>query len=119
MDSHKVKVLYAVGLGLLLSDLIPTPADALYFYTQRVNKQKLERGQLSVKGYWTRDALAYYGYNAFWWGGVLLATHLIGKDYKQKRNLLIGLAGAGIVIGVIAKNIQKDEQFYTDIKNGK
>ena len=103
----------------MLSDLIPTPADAVYFYTQRINKQKLERGKISVKQYWTRDALSYYGYNAIWWSGVLLATHLIGKDYKHKRNLLIGLAGAGAVISVIAKNIKKDEQFYTDLKDGK
>lgn len=115
-ESNKTKALYAVGLGLLLSDLIPTPSDAVYFYRQRINKQRLEKQEITPKQYWLKDAINYYGLNALWWGGVLLATYYIGKDYKQKRNILIGLIAGGAVVGVIAKNIKKDEEFYK--KNG-
>jgi uncharacterized membrane protein YkvI len=112
MTDSKTQILYAVTLGLLLSDLIPTPGDAIYFYRQRINKQKLEQKQITPKKYWTVDALNYYGINATWWLSVMAATHFIGKDYHQKRNILLGLIGSGIVIGVLAKNIQKDEQRY-------
>lgn len=113
-NSHKTSLLYAVGVGLLLSDLIPTPADALFFYKERKNKEKLTKGEITPKQYWTRDALGYYGYNALWWSAVLGATMLIGKDYKQKRNILIGLVAGGLVVGVIAKNIKKDEELYAN-----
>lgn len=112
MKDNKEHILYAVGIGLLLSDLIPTPADALFFYLERENKENLELEKINPKQYWRRDALYYYGLNALWWGGVLGATYLIGSDFKEKRNLLIGLIGGGAVIGIIANNIKKDEKFY-------
>lgn len=112
MESQKINTLYAVGLGLLLSDIIPTPADAVVFWRQRVNKQKLEKGEFTPKQYWIKETANYYLLNPIWWGGALLATHYFGKDYKQKRNILLGLVAAGAVIGVVAKNIKKDEEFY-------
>jgi uncharacterized membrane protein YkvI len=110
--NDKTHLLYAVGLGLLLSDLIPTPADSVYFYLQQKNKEKLEKKEITPKQYWTKDAVNYYGLNALWWGGVLITTHYIGSGYEQKRNLLIGLIGAGAVFSVLSNNIKKDEEFY-------
>lgn len=112
METNKTHLLYALGAGLLLSDIVPTPGDAYFFYKQRINKEKLEKGEITPKQYWTRDAVGYYGINALWWSTVLGATYIFGKDYKQKRNILIGLLAGGIVLGVIAKNIKKDEEFY-------
>ena len=114
MESHKINTLYAVGFGLLLSDIIPTPADAVVFWRQRVNKEKLEKGEITPRKYWLKETENYYLLNPLWWGGVLLATHYFGKDYKSKRNILIGLVAAGAVVGVIAKNIKKDERFYKE-----
>lgn len=115
-DSNKTKLLYAVGIGLVLSDIIPTPADGVVFYRQRINKQKLEKGEITPKQYWTRDAFNYYALNPIWWLAVLGVSHAVGKSYEQKRNILIGLIAGGVVVGVLAKNIKKDEEFYK--KNG-
>mgnify|MGYP006280113077 CR=1 FL=1 len=112
MSIDKTKALYAVGIGLILSDVIPTPADALYFYRQRINKKKLESGEITPKQYWTRDAFGYYLYNPLWWSIVLGATITLGKSYEQKRNILIGLIAGGAVFGVLAKNIKEDEKLY-------
>lgn len=112
MDASKTKVLYAVGLGLFLSDLIPTPADAVYFNQQQKNKEKLNDGLITPKQYWTRDALGYYGYNALWWAMVIGASHLIGKNFQQKRNLFIGIIAGGAVLSVLHKNIVKDTIYY-------
>jgi uncharacterized membrane protein YkvI len=114
-NSTNTKLLYAVGVGLILSDIIPTPADALVFYRQRINKQALEKGEITPKQYWEREAFNYYALNPIWWLGVLGITHAFGNTYEQKRNILIGLVAGGVVLGVLAKNIKKDEEFY---KNG-
>lgn len=116
-NSHKTTTLYAVGLGLLLSDIIPTPADAIYFYKQRDNKQKLEEGKITPKQYWIKEALGYYGYNAIWWLSVLGVSYSFGKTYEQKRNLFVSLIVGGAVVGVIYRNIKKDEILYA--QNGK
>ena len=114
--THKTALLYALGAGLFLSDLIPTPADGVYFAYQRSNKQKLEQGDLTPKQYWLRDAAGYYGFNALWWASILSASYFFGKDYYQKRNLMIGLVAGGVVVSVLNSNIKKDTLFYSQNK---
>lgn len=109
-DKRHNQLLIAVGLGLILSDIIPTPADAVYFHYEQKNKQKLEEGKITPKQYWIRDAALYYGTNPIWWAGVLGFSLLVGKTFEQRRNLLITLIAGGVVIGVLNKNIKKDEE---------
>ena len=116
-NNHKTSILYALGIGLLASDLIPTPADAFYFNYQRTNKQKLEENKITPKQYWQKDALGYYGFNAFWWTSVLGISYFLGKDFNQKRNLMIGVIAGGVVITVLHKNIEKDTKYYNDKNN--
>ncbi len=122
-NGNDTKLLLAVGVGLILSDIIPTPADGLYFKLQQTNKEKLSKGEITPKQYWTRDALAYYGLNPLWWGLVLGTSLYLGKDFKQKKNIMIGLVAGGVVLGVLYKNVKKDEKFYAEHKlvngNGK
>lgn len=107
---HGNAILYAGALGLLLSDIIPTPADAVYFRLQQSNKAKLEANQITPKQYWTRDAVAYYGLNPLWWGLVLGTLYLTKGDYTDKAKVGLGLIAAGAVFGVLSKNIRKDEE---------
>lgn len=115
-EKHNTKILIAVGVGLILSDIIPTPADAIYFNVEQKNKAKLERGEITPKQYWIRDAVAYYGLNPLWWSLVLGVSLYGGKTYEQKRNILIGLVAGGLVLGVLHKNIKKDERLYKVLK---
>lgn len=103
-------VLYGSLIGLVLSDIIPTPADAIYFRMMEKNKQKLEKGDITPRQYWTRDAAMYYGLNPLWW---LLVLGLVvntkgGVDNKLK--IGVALIGAGAVFGVLSKNIREEER---------
>jgi len=113
-QSDKTKLLLAVGVGLILSDIVPTPADGLYFHIQQKNKEKLERKEITPSQYWTRDAIFYYALNPLWWCGVVGASMYFGKTYEQKRNIGLSLIAGGVVLGVLAKNIKKDEKFYSE-----
>lgn len=109
-------VLYAGALGLLLSDIIPTPADAVYFRLQEKNKTKLEQGLITPRQYWTRDALYYYGLNPLWWSVVLTAMILTKGSVGQKAKIGLAIIGGGAVIGVLAKNIKEEEKKINKIK---
>lgn len=113
---ENTKILTAVGIGLVLSDIIPTPADAVYFSMQQKNKELLQKGEITPKQYWTRDAVAYYGLNPLWWLLVLFLSIGLGKNFAQKRNILIGLAAGGVVLGVLYRNIKKDSETQTNNK---
>ena len=101
-------VLYAGALGLILSDVIPTPADALYFRLTAKNKAKLESGDITPKQYWTRDLILYYGLNPLWWTLVLGAMVATKGDFSQKAKIGVALLAGGAVIGVISKNINEE-----------
>ena len=103
-------VLYAGLLGLLISDIVPTPADAVYFRSMAKNKEKLEKGEITPRQYWTRDALLYYGLNPLWWSLVLGSVVLTKGSVNDKVKIGIALVGAGAVVGVIFKNIREEEQ---------
>ena len=103
-------VLYAGLLGLLVSDIIPTPADAIYFRLQAKNKQKLDNGIITPKQYWTKNALMYYGLNPLWWSLVLVAVVNTKGGFDNKIRLGLALVGAGAVFGVLSKNIKEEEK---------
>lgn len=102
-------VLYAGLIGLVLSDIIPTPADALYFRLMEKNKAKLENKEITPRQYWTRDAALYYGLNPLWW--LLVLTIMVRSKFDLNTKIKLGLAivGSGAVIGVLNKNIREDE----------
>lgn len=107
-------VLYGTLVGLVLSDIIPTPADAIYFRMMEKNKQKLNRKEITPKQYWTRDAMLYYGLNPIWWSLVFGAVVFTKGDLNDKLKIGIGLIGAGAVVGVISKNIKEEQKTFNN-----
>lgn len=115
-SGHGNAILYAGTLGLLISDIIPTPADALFFRLQEYNKAKLEEGKITPRNYWTREAIAYYGLNPLWWSIVLGAIVLTKGSLTDKAKVGIAIVGAGAVIGVLSKNIREEEKKLSNTK---
>lgn len=109
-SGHGTALIYAGLFGLLLSDIIPTPADALYFKYQSKLKDQIHSNEITPKQYWLRDAASYYFLNPIWWIIVILIITNIKGDSKKKLKFSLGIIAAGLVVTVIYKNIKKDEQ---------
>lgn len=103
-------ILYTALLAAIVANCTPTPADAVYFWRQQVDKQLLNENKITPKQYWVRTASGYYVYTAGWYLMVFATLASINSNYKNNSRALIALVGAGIVVGVVAKNIEKDEQ---------
>lgn len=108
-SGHGNAIVYAGAIGLLLSDVIPTPADGVYFWLMKKERDKYDKKEITAKQYWTREAMAYYGLNPIWWGIVLGALYYTKGDYTNKLKVGLGLISAGAVAGVLYKNIKEDE----------
>lgn len=108
-SQYATGALYAGLLGLFLSDLIPTPADALYFASERKLRNRWKKGEIIPEEYWEKSASNYYLYNAAWWLLVGVATIYTKGTAEQKLMTMGGLIGAGAVVAVIYENIKKDK----------
>lgn len=115
-SGHGEAVLYAGALGLLISDILPTPADSLYFYFESKNKEKLNKGDITPKQYWTRDVANYYLLNPLWWSLVLGAMVLTKGDVSDKAKVGLTIVAGGALIGVIYRNIRRDELLQQQVK---
>jgi hypothetical protein len=107
---HANGVLYAGAVGLLLSNIIPTPADALYFHREKKLKEKWDNKEITPEKYWQKTATAYYVYKPVWWGLVITAMYFTKGDVKNKAKVGLMIVGAGAVVGIIYRNYTKDIQ---------
>lgn len=103
-------VLYAGLIGLVISDIIPTPADAIVFSIEKKLRDKWKRGEISPAEYWRKKAIAYYCINPLWWAIVAGVTVSMKGDATKKLKVAGALIGSGAVLAVIYKNIQKDKK---------
>ena len=106
----KIGLIFAAGIGLVASDIIPTPGDALYFYLNRKYRNQFLNGEITSKQYWIKESIIYYTLNSAWWLLVMLITLSIKGDWEKKLKVLLGITGGGIVLGTIIKNIRDDEK---------
>ncbi len=112
----KEKLIYAAILGAAIGDALPTVADAIYFNQQQQLKEKLAKGEITPAQYWHKEALYYYTTNSLYWLIVGAVIYNVKGGYHAKLKAGLFIIGGSAVIGVIAKNIQKDEKFYSEHK---
>ena len=103
-------IVYTALIAAIVANCTPTPADALFFYREQVDKELLEKKQITPKQYWVRNTIGYYAYTAGWYALCLTVILSVGGTYQTKAKILLGLISGGLVVGVIAKNIQKDNE---------
>lgn len=116
-DGNGNAIIYTALLAALAANAIPTPMDAIYFSRQQKLKARLERGEISVNQYWYKDVGEYYVWTAAWYAGIFTVLMAAGGSYKTNARILLGMAGAGLVVGVMFRNIQKDKEI-AGLKSG-
>ena len=107
---HASGVLYAGAVGILLSNIIPTPAEALFYHTEKKLRDKWDNDEITAEKYWQKTASAYYLYKPVWWGVVITAMYFTKGDVKNKAKIGLIMVTAGAVVGIIYKNYTKDIQ---------
>lgn len=102
-------IIYTALLAAMVANALPTPADGIYFY--RVNKleRKFDAGQISAEELEWKVAGEYYLWTAMWYGLLFTGIYSFGGKYKTNARILLALAAAGLVVGVVNKNIEVDK----------
>lgn len=112
-DGKGNAIVYTALIAAALANVIPTPFDAIYFRRQQILKEKLQKGQISVSRYWYQDVGEYYLWTALWYAGLIVLVASVNSTYKTNSRMLVALAGSGLVVGVLVKNIQKDKEILS------
>lgn len=103
------KFIYIALLGAALGDALPTVADSLYFTQQQKLKRQLSKQEITPSQYWKREAAWYYSVNSVYWALIALILYNIKGDYHKKLKVGLWILGGSAVLGVLYKNIKKDE----------
>ena len=109
-DGNGNALIFTALIAAAVANSLPTPFDAIYFSRQRKFKQELEEGKITPKKYWLHDAGEYYLWTTLWYVGLVVGVAALGGTYKNNARALIALTSAGLVIGVVQKNIKMDEE---------
>ena len=108
-------LIYTALLAGAICNSLPTIADSLYFYLEDVWNKEKEEGKITPERYWGNQIIGYYGITSSYYLILLVTMIALGKtDYSTKAKILLALAGGGVVIGVIFKNIDRDKKIASD-----
>lgn len=99
-------LVYSALIGLMLTDAVPNPGDALASLKEKSLRQKMEDGQITDSKYrkGTIDAASLYA--PIWWAGTLLAVFAYKGDALAKGKLA-GLLVLGGVLTALALDATK------------
>jgi hypothetical protein len=114
-------LLVAGAMGLVLSDIIPTPGDALYFYRNQKDTEAFVKNEITAKQLLIRESVGYYAYNSGWWLIVSLISLNVKGSLKTKLKVMGLLSGLGVVGAVVWGNYQRNKKLSAELyaqKNG-
>lgn len=92
---YQSALLYAAISGLIISDLVPTPASAIAYAVSR--KQQSNTNQQARQ----KVASVYNMAVPAWWAVVFAAVHFNKGDFNEKVKLAALLIGGGAAVGIM------------------
>lgn len=110
---HSNGVLYAGAVGIILSDIIPTPAEAVFYYREKNLREKWEEGKITPEQYFRGSYQSLHYSKSIWWIGVLGAMYFKKGNTNQKAMFGLALVGGGAIAGMVYKMMRKD---FDDVK---
>jgi hypothetical protein len=113
-------IIYTALIAAAISNVIPTPFDSIYFRRVNTLQRRFDEGQISSEKLEWHIAGEYYLWTSLWYTALFTGVYAFGGKYKSNATILIGLAGGGLVLGAIYKNIQVNKEFEKKrgIENG-
>ncbi len=109
-DGNGNALIFTALAAAALANLVPTPADALYFARQQKLKADLEDGKISIENYWWHDISGYYIYTAGYYLALFGVLYAMNNTQSKNIKIMAALVGAGVVVGVGFLNIKKDKE---------
>jgi hypothetical protein len=103
-------IIYTALIAGAIANTLPTPFDGIYF--RRVNELRIayDNKEITAEKMETSIALEYYIWTSLWYVALFGGIYAFGGKYHNNARILLVLAGGGLVIGSVQKNIQRTKE---------
>jgi hypothetical protein len=103
-------IIYTALIAGAIANTLPTPFDGIYF--RRVNELRIayDNKEITAEKMETSIALEYYLWTSLWYVALFGGIYAFGGKYHNNARILLVLAGGGLVIGSVQKNIERTKE---------
>ena len=109
---YQTALLYAALSGVVISEVLPTPATAWAYYRMKVLQKQKQDGIITQKELEEGIAKGYAVALPAWWILVFAAVHFKQGSFQERGKLAIMLVGGGAIFGALFKQYIKNLPKY-------
>jgi hypothetical protein len=110
-------LIYTALIAAAVANTLPTPFDGIYFRRVNTLQREYDEKKISPEKLEWHVAGEYYLWTSLWYVALFAGIYSFGGKYKDNAKVLLALAGSGLVIGAVAKNIKINKEIEAKKQN--
>jgi hypothetical protein len=110
-------LIYTALIAAAVANTLPTPFDGIYFRRVNTLQREYDEKKISAENLEWHVAGEYYLWTSLWYVALFAGIYSFGGKYKDNAKVLLALAGSGLVIGAVAKNIKINKEIEAKKQN--
>lgn len=103
-------LIYTALIAAALANALPTPLDPVYFLRMNKLQRDYDEKKISAEKLEWHVAGEYYLWTSLWYVALFGGVYAFGGKYKTNAKVVLSLAAAGLVVGVVNRNIRVNKQ---------
>jgi len=103
-------LIYTALIAAAVANTLPTPFDGIYFRRVNTLQREYDEKKITPEKLEWHVAGEYYLWTSLWYVALFAGIYSFGGKYKDNAKVLLALAGSGLVIGAVAKNIKVNKE---------
>jgi hypothetical protein len=116
-DGNGNTLIYTALIAAAVANTLPTPFDGIYFRRVNTLQREYDDKKISAEKLEWHVAGEYYLWTSLWYVALFAGIYSFGGKYKDNAKVLLALAGSGLVIGAVAKNIKINKEIEAKKQN--
>ena len=116
-DGNGNTLIYTALIAAAVANTLPTPFDGIYFRRVNTLQREYDEKKITAEKLEWHVAGEYYLWTSLWYVALFGGIYSFGGKYKDNAKVLLALAGSGLVIGAVAKNIKVNKEIEAKKQN--
>jgi len=110
-------LIYTALIAAAVANTLPTPFDGIYFRRVNTLQREYDEKKITAEKLEWQIAGEYYVWTSLWYVALFAGIYSFGGKYKDNAKILLALAGSGLALGAVAKNIKINKEIEAKKQN--